>query len=84
MTEDLDAKSLTEYPHSSLTQKHLLSNSNIAFGTSDQQWLPAYPMNQSTFQSAITNGLNYTDNIVWAYAENNDYLTPGGVNQILD
>ena len=52
-----------------------------AFGIFDQQWLPAYPMNQSTFQSAIMNGLNYTDEIVWTYAEKNDYLTPGGVNQ---
>jgi len=57
-----------------------LPNSKIAFGIFDQQWLPAYPMNQSTFQSAITNGLNYADQIVWTYAEN-DYVTPGGVNQ---
>ena len=55
------------------------SDSRIAFGTYDQQWKSAYPMNPSIFQTCITNALNRTDYIVWAYSEIHDYLTPGGV-----
>jgi hypothetical protein len=56
------------------------SDSGIAFGTFDQQWLSAYPMNQSIFQSCVFNALNQTDYVIWTYAESHDYLTPGGVS----
>jgi hypothetical protein len=58
-----------------------LVSSNIGFGIYDTKWLPAYPMNPSTFQSVIANALMQTDSIVWTYAEFHDYLTPGSVSR---
>jgi hypothetical protein len=55
------------------------SDSRIAFGTYDQQWKSAYPMDPSIFQTCITNALKRTDYIVWTHTENHNYLAPGGV-----
>lgn len=57
------------------------SYSNISFGMYDQQWVTGYPVDPTIWQTTITNALRQTDYIAWTYAQNHDYLTPGGVSK---
>jgi hypothetical protein len=55
----------------------------LSFGVFDQQWRPngAYPMNPALLEEALFQAMMHADAPVWLYAENNDYLIPGGVGQ---
>jgi hypothetical protein len=54
----------------------------LSFGLFDQQWRPngAYPMNPALLEEALFQAFMHADSPVWLYAENNDYLKPGGVD----
>lgn len=53
--------------------------SDIAFGVFDEQWIPEYPMNLDIFRTTLANALRQADSYVWLYAEQHNYLAPGGV-----
>jgi hypothetical protein len=54
---------------------------SLTFGLFDQEWRPngAYPMTPSLLEEALYQALMHADSPVWLYAENNNYLVPGGV-----
>ena len=54
---------------------------DIAFGVYDQAWKAGYPMDPTILQATLTNALRQADSFVWLYAEQHDYLTPGGVGE---
>jgi hypothetical protein len=55
----------------------------LSFGLFDQQWRPngEYPMNPALLEEALFQAFMHADTPVWLYAEDNDYLKPGGVGQ---
>jgi hypothetical protein len=57
------------------------SDISLTFGLFDQEWRPngAYPMTPSLLEEALYQALMHADSPVWLYAENNNYLVPGGV-----
>jgi PEP-CTERM motif len=56
----------------------------LSFGLFDQQWRPngAYPMTPALLEEALFQALMHADSPVWLYAEDNDYLVPGGVDPV--
>lgn len=51
---------------------------NVSFGIFDQVYPPGFSaVTAPSLQACVTNALNRADSVVWTYAENNDYLTPG-------
>lgn len=54
---------------------------DISFGVYDEEWKAGYPMNPTILQATLTNALRQADSFVWLYAEQHDYLTPGGVER---
>ncbi len=53
----------------------------LSFGLFDQQWRPngEYPMTPDLLEEALFQAFMHADSPVWLYAEDNDYLRPGGV-----
>lgn len=52
---------------------------DISFGVYDEQWKAKYPMNPAILETTLANALRQADSYVWLYAEQHNYLKPGGV-----
>jgi hypothetical protein len=50
---------------------------DIAFGVFNQQWKENYPMNVNIMRTTLQNALEYTDNYVWFYTQDDNWLIPG-------
>jgi PEP-CTERM motif len=56
------------------------SRLSLSFGVYDRQWLPNYPMTPALLEEALFQAFMHADSPVWLYADQNDYLVPGGVD----